>query len=81
MFQKQGLEELCYGYIACMAVEPSHRRRGVASALLKAAEIQARAFLVPFASSLGCLLGNDCEIQSSLRGSIPSWVQLEIASV
>ena len=36
------MEELVYAYVACMAVRRQERRKGIASALLKAAEIQAR---------------------------------------
>lgn len=40
--RKQGLEqELVYSYVACMTVRARDRRKGVASALLRAAEIQA----------------------------------------
>lgn len=38
--QSQGLEELVYAYVSCMAVKTDYRRKGVATALLKAAEIQ-----------------------------------------
>lgn len=38
--QGQGMEELVYAYVSCMAVKSDHRRKGIASALLRAAEIQ-----------------------------------------
>ena len=38
--QDEGFEELMYAYVACMAVAPKYRRKGIASELLKAAEIQ-----------------------------------------
>lgn len=39
---QQGLEqELVYSYLACMTVRARDRRKGVATALLRAAEIQA----------------------------------------
>ena len=36
----RGFQEESYAYVACMAVRKQDRRKGVASALLKAAEIQ-----------------------------------------
>ena len=40
--RQQGLEqELVYSYLACMTVRARDRRKGIATALLRAAEIQA----------------------------------------
>ena len=37
---EEGFQELMYAYVACMAVHVDYRRRGIASELLNAAEIQ-----------------------------------------
>lgn len=53
--QRQGLEELVYAYVACMAVRASDRRKGIASALLSAAERQVRISNLPLQTH------NDCQ--------------------
>ena len=44
-----------YAYVSCMAVLPTHRRKGAASALLRAAEGLVGACTAAFAILLSCI--------------------------